>query len=344
MKQNPNSNENHQIQVQKEIFEEIKEIIKKTDVSLVDDLASLLNVSTDSAYRRIRCDKFVTIDELEKICRHYNISFDKHLAHLDENNVVFKVALKKETLSFDAFLSGILTDLKRINSFPDHKLIYSAKEIPIFHFFQIPELAAFKMFYWMKTLFQMPEYENVSFSPDFVSPKYLELSKQISEEYSNTNTYEIWNYESIHSILAQLEFYYESGFMTQEMALKILEKLKELIFHIRKQADVEYKFPIKGAGAGKEKSRNYYLYNNEIILSDNTIYAQYGKESKCYIPHALLYYMSTTDQKYCDHIHNVFNGVIRKSTMISGVAEKHRAIFFNYILQRIEEKRAKLER
>ncbi|MCX6182935.1 MAG: hypothetical protein NT150_13510 [Bacteroidetes bacterium] len=342
MKQNPTSTDNHQIQVQREIFEEIKEKIKRTDTSLVDDLAALLNVSTDSAYRRIRCDKFITIDELEKICRHYKISYDKHLAHLDENNVVFKVALKKETLSFDAFLTGILADLKQINSYPDHKLIYSAKEIPIFHFFQIPELAAFKMFYWMKTLFQLPEYENVSFSPDFVSPKYLELSKQLSEEYSNANTYEIWNHESIHSILAQIEFYFESGFMSREMALKILDKVRELVVHIKKQAGVEYKFPLKGSSPAKP--RNYYLFNNEIILSDNTIYAQYGSESKCYIPHALLYYMSTTDQKYCDHIHNVFNGVISKSTMISGVAEKHRSIFFNYLLQRIEEKKIRLEK
>ncbi|MFM7023021.1 MAG: hypothetical protein ACKOXB_08580 [Flavobacteriales bacterium] len=338
MKQN---NENPQIQVQREIFEEIKEIIKRTDISLVDDLATLLNVSTDSAYRRIRCDKFITIDELEKICKHYKISYDKHLAHLDENNVVFQVALKKENLSFDAFLIGILNDLKLINSYPEHKLIYSAKEIPIFHFFQIPELAAFKMFYWMKTLFQMPEYDNVSFSLDFISAKYLDLSKEICAEYCKVDSYEIWNHESTHSIIAQIEFYYESGFMTKEMALKLMDKVKELILHIRKEADMECKFPMKSV---PEKKRNYFLYNNEIILSDNTIYVEYGKEAKCYIPHALLYYMSTSDQKYCEHIHNVFNGVIKKSTMISGVAEKHRSIFFNYVLQRIEEKRARLEK
>ena len=342
VKQNQKPTENTQTQVQKAIFEEIKNKLKTTDVSLVDDLALLLSVSTDSAYRRIRCDKFVTIDELEKICKHYRISYDKHLAHLNENNVVFRVALQKETLSFDNFLAGILHEFKTINAQPDHEFIYSAKDIPIFHFFQIPELAAFKMFYWMKTVFQMPEYDNVSFSMDFIAPKYMETAKQIGIEYINTTTHEIWNYESIHSILAQIEFYFDSGYLEKSMALTLLDKLKDLMLHLKKQADLEFKFPIKGVMP--EKKRNYFLYNNEIILGDNTMYSQFGSETRCYIPHAILYYMTTADEKYCAHIHEVFSGLINRSVMISGTAERQRAIFFNYILQRIEDKKTKLQR
>ncbi len=342
VKQNQKVAENPQTQVQKAIFEEIKDKLKSSDVALVDDLAALLNVSTDSAYRRIRCDKFVTIDELEKMCKHYRISYDKHLAHLNENNVVFRVALQKETLSFDNFLAGILHEFKTINAQANHQFIYSAKDIPIFHFFQIPELAAFKMFYWMKTVFQMPEYENVAFSMEFISPKYMEMAKQIGIEYVNTTTYEIWNVESIHSVLAQIEFYFDSGYLEKNMALKLFDKLKDLMLHLKKQADLEFKFSITGPMS--ERKRNYFLYNNEIILGDNTMYSQFGKETRCYIPHAILYYMTTSDEKYCAHILAVFNGLISRSVMISGTAERQRAIFFNYILQRIEDKKIKLEK
>jgi hypothetical protein len=52
--------------------------------------------------------------------------------------------------------------------------------------------------------------------------------------------------------------------------------------------------------------------------------------------------MTTADKAYCDHLHNVLDGVMRKSTKISGTAEKHRSIFFNYVFQKIEEAKNRL--
>ncbi len=339
------SKENTQIQVQKALFNEIKLKLggKKTSRAFVEDLANLLSVSTDSAYRRLRCEKFLTMDELEKISMHYKVSFDKHLSNLSSENVIFTVALNRSNVTFDNFLEGILRDFQKITSYPDHQLIYSAKEVPIFHFFQVPELAAFKMFYWMKTLFQMPEYENLPFSFDFISEKYLDLAKKINEAYNASNMIEIWNFESVHSFIAQTEFYYQSGMMYKETAFKLLEKFKELMMHIKKEADIEHKFPIK-TQIPKNKSKNYVLYFNEIILSDNTIHVRIGNDEMCYIPHALLYYMTTTDSAYCQDLKYVLQGVMKKSTMISGSAEKHRSIFFNYVFNRIEEARKKLEK
>lgn len=335
--------ENKQAKIQNAIFNEIKNRPqnKKSSRALVEELAQLLNVSTDSAYRRLRCEKFLTLDELEKISVHFNVSFDKHLALSDSNSVVFKVALDQENTTLDAFLEGICADLEKIVAHPEHKLIYSAKEVPIFHFMQVPELAAFKMFYWMKTLFQMPEYDNLSFSFDFISEKHLALAKRISELYSKANCYEIWNFESVHSFIAQTEFYFQSGMMYRETAVQLLDKFRDLMAHLKKQADVEYKFAVK-AQVPKNHPKNFHLYFNEIILSDNTIYAEVGDISMCYIPHALLYYMTTTDRAYCDHLHKVMEGVMRKSTKISGTAEKHRSIFFNYVFQKIEEAKTRL--
>lgn len=342
MKQtNLSSTENPQIQVQKAIFEEIKEKIKKTEISLVDDLASLLNVSTDSAYRRIRCDKFITIDELEKICKHYKISYDKHLA-INHSNAVFNYSLNRENVSFEGFLQGILADLKNINAKEDHKLIFSIKDFPLFHLFEIPELTIFKMFYWMKTLIQQPEYDSIKFSFDLIPQKYIDLAKEISREYKATTTYEIWNYESIHSILAQFEYYTASGILKREDAILLTNKLKELILHIKKQAEQEKKFVIKSKEFPEKKNYNFYL--SEIILCDNTIVARFDDISKCYIPHALLYYMSTYDKNYGDHMHNILSSVMKKSTLISGTAEKHRSIYFNYVLEKVEECKKRLEK
>ena len=48
-------------------------------LSIVDEVAELLNISNDSAYRRIRADKPISFEELQKLCVHYKVSLDQFL-------------------------------------------------------------------------------------------------------------------------------------------------------------------------------------------------------------------------------------------------------------------------
>ena len=52
----------------------------------------------------------------------------------------------------------------------EQRIIYAAIDIPIFHYFKFPELAAFKMFYWMK------EVMNVEFLNDKLFDSSMVLS------------------------------------------------------------------------------------------------------------------------------------------------------------------------
>jgi len=53
--------------------------------------------------------------------------------------------------------------------------------------------------------------------------------------------------------------------------------------------------------------------------------------------------MTTNNSQYCDYIKSIFESVIKKSTLISGVNEKDRKIFFNYNYKRIEKAKEKLK-
>lgn len=65
-----------EIELQQQLFQIIKSRLA-TDASVVEEIAALLGMSTDSAYRRIRGEKPVTFDELYKIATHYRISLDQ---------------------------------------------------------------------------------------------------------------------------------------------------------------------------------------------------------------------------------------------------------------------------
>ena len=62
-------------------------------ISMVDDLAEVLDISTDSAYRRIRGEKPINLEEMAKLSSHYKVSLDNFL-NLQSDTFIFSGQLK----------------------------------------------------------------------------------------------------------------------------------------------------------------------------------------------------------------------------------------------------------
>jgi hypothetical protein len=69
------------------LFQHIKSQLPP-HVSFVDAIAELLEISIDSAYRRIRGEKPVAFDELQQLCSAYKLSLDPFLMQ-DSNSFIF---------------------------------------------------------------------------------------------------------------------------------------------------------------------------------------------------------------------------------------------------------------
>ena len=63
-------------ELQQNLFKLIKSKVAE-DIPLAEEIAALLNISTDSVYRRIRGEKTLSIDELQTLCVHYKVSLDQ---------------------------------------------------------------------------------------------------------------------------------------------------------------------------------------------------------------------------------------------------------------------------
>ena len=105
---------------------------------MVDELADLLNISNDSAYRRIRAEKPISFEELQEICVHYHISLDQFL-HLQNDSFIFsgKLATSSDTF-YEDWLNKVLHDLSFMNTFEQKHLYYVTKDIPFITYFQFP--------------------------------------------------------------------------------------------------------------------------------------------------------------------------------------------------------------
>ena len=323
--------------VQQLFFQHVKAGLP-AHLSLVDEVAELLNISIDSAYRRIRGEKAISFDEIRTLCSHFRISLDQ-LFQLESNNIIFWGKFINNTdFGFDDYLLDILKQVAYMNSFTERELMMMSKDVPIFHHFNFPELAAFKSFFWMKTVLQYPDLSKQRFAADDLMNPRIQTCTKIIEEYNKIPSLEIWNVESIHATIRQIEYYRDTKvFASDKVVSTVYECLHRTVDHIEAQAELGYKFFPGAPSTVRAAPLKFYI--NEFILGDNTYLACLNDKKLIFINHAVLNTIRTKDSYFTESTHEHFQNIIRKSTQISGVGEKERSRFFNTIREKIENSR-----
>jgi len=329
--------------IQAQFIQLLKESIP-ANFSLVDELADLLGVSNDSAYRRIRGETALTIDEVSKICAHYKIPFDYAGIEKGKGNAVtFSYNhLSENTESFPNYMEKILTDLRRINSVETKEIIFAAEDVPIFHHFCFPKISAFKLFYWSRSILNAPEFEAKKFDPSFMTEKMKAVIAEIYTLYLRIPSIEIWTEDTLNSTLKQIEYYYDSGlFKSKEDMLDVLDDLRKMIKRIELQASHSAKFSADSPDSSTKE--NYKLYNSDLMIGNNCILIKAGGSRSTYISHNTFNSMATTNSGFCDETENWLVNIIKKSTLISGVSEKQRFRFFKIINDKISKIKERVE-
>ena len=327
--------------IQKALFEQIRERIP-SQASFVHEVAELLGISYDSAYRRIRGEKALDINDLYKLAGAFNISLDA-LFKLGGNKILFDYfTLEPDKLGLKEWLGMILADTRRISQAKEKEIIYAAKDPPIFHHFQMPELAAFKMFVWQKTLCQFPEFEDKLFRLDDMDMEVINMGRQLLLLSTKIPTTEIWNEDTFNITLRQMEYYRVSGFFKKEEDLFILcEKLEKWIHHIKKQAECGFKFMYGEPAEGIEDT--FKMYENEVVLNDNSIFVRRDDVRTVYLTFNTLSLLVTQSPFFCTNIDNYFSKLIRKSNLISVSGAKERNRFFNKLISIVSDFKKRIE-
>ncbi len=318
----------------------LNQIDKNSKNKLVDELMDTLSISSDSAYRRIRLEKTFTLDELIKISNNYNISLDQLITSNSSESVLFSFPFKTNSFNLEEYFLKILNHLRKIK---DNKgtMYYSAKDIPIFHFFQNKKLLAFKFHYWLNVMNNDSELISHKFNYDFIPAKLAELTKQIYTIYAQIQTHEIWNLETLTRTSNQITYYYELGLIDESQAIDLQNTLKDFSLHFEKQCEKSNKFFMNETPFNTEE--NYHFYTNDIIATDNSIYAEYADIKESFLPHIVLNYMTTDNEQYSEFNKSIFTNVIQKSTLISSVNEKDRTKFFSYNRKFIDKQLLKIK-
>ncbi|MBP9927257.1 MAG: helix-turn-helix transcriptional regulator [Cyclobacteriaceae bacterium] len=312
--------------IQSAFLDEIRKRLA-TNLSFVDELAEQLSISRDSAYRRIRGETVLSLDEAKKLCERYGVSIDSLFAPTS-NVVPFHVRSTNDTYTLEQWLTSVLHNTEQMTD-----LTYAAKDIPIFHYMRHPEVAAFKMFFWQKTIIENPEYRTLRFDYSAIPKEMIQLGNRIWSRYAIIPSTEIWAVEAINNSLKQIEFYKECNFFADpKLGAEMCDHFIELMRVVQAEA----------TEAKKEDGASYGLYQNDILMSDNTALAHAGEKQIAYLNYNILNLLITQHPSFCDKTERYLNNLIKHSALISGSSAKERIKFFTKLTNRIEVFKATL--
>ena len=296
-------------------------------VSFPDELAEILNISRDSAYRRIRGETILSLDEVRTICQHYRLSLDSLLAPTNDSISFNHRAINASTFTFGDWIVSVLKNLEMIVQFPQRELIYCAKDVPMFHYFLFPELAAFKMYFWMKVYHRYEKYQGVKFDMKIIPAEYMATGERITNLYAAIPSTEIWSDEVASITTRQISYSQESGHITLAQAQSLNECCANLFEKLKK-------FAADGSKNGKDN--NYFLYKNDILIADTTILFKMGDKRVTYLTYNTMNILTTSEESFCKITEEYLKNLVNKSVLISKTGERERSKFFNSIDDKIK--------
>lgn len=313
------------------------DLLKKTvpvNINLAEEMSSILNISSDSAYRRLRCETDLTLDETVKLCNHFDIPLDA-LSNATPNSITFKIHKLTSNLdSFAGYLDGLNTDITWMTKYEQRELIYAAEDLPVFYSFFFPNLARFKLGYWNKSIQNVTEMQGMMVEDVSLPEAWKEKVHSIVINFLKVNSIEIWNQDTLKSTINQVRFYWEAGFFGSKItAQEVIQDLYNLIELIRKQCDMGKKMNFL---KGSFTDADFTMYTSDLMIGNNCVLLHADNKEASYIGYNSFNYMRTSNSYFNEQERNWIQNLIAKSTLISKVAEKQRNQFIKDLRRQVE--------
>ncbi|MDI1355434.1 MAG: helix-turn-helix domain-containing protein [bacterium] len=299
-------------------------------VGLSEEMADVLGISIDSAYRRLRGETEFTIHEIYHLSKKYGISVDEVFSNKSDTVTFAYTKLTDSAINFETYLNRLTGHLNTIKKFENGRIFYVAEETPIFYSFFSPKFTNFKLFYWQRSVLNVAEYQQTNFGWDVVPQKLIDIAHNSFKEYMEVPSSEVWTSETVLTGLKQIKFYYDSGILKKEYALELLAENRKMIEMVQENAAA-------GRKNISDAKETFQLYHSDVVLGTNCIYIVMGDLKYSYITFNTLNSLTTNNPEFCEETEHWMRNLERKSILISGVGEKQRYQFFSRIFNYVDE-------
>jgi len=321
-----------------------------TDEPFVHELGDVLELSTDSVYRRLRGETALNLYEIERITEVYDFSLDEVMGTSATRLAFNYKPIREESFHFIDYLKYIDNMMSTIAATSNPRMYYMANDIPFFQLMNSPLIASFKLFFWQKTILDFKAYKHLKFKLFEKNDAINELSRSIRKSYFEIPSVEIYSPQTIGTTLRQIEYYLYTGhFEDLKASLLLCDALDQLVEHLRNQCEYGHKNSIKNMDAMEaeismdDEQDMYKVYFNDILYTDATILVKMENQKVSYLTNNGLNVLSTKDEGFFDNSIRTFEILRRKSTNISKGADRDRNRTFNTFLERIDKARGQFK-
>jgi hypothetical protein len=281
----------------------------------------------------------LSLYEFDLLTSKFDVSTEAVLTK-NHKNVLFSYRhINQDNFDFGSYFQSLIEEIRSLEQFGLKEIIYAALDLPMFYYFLFPRLAAFKLYFWRRNVFDYTKTDENRYSFANIPEEELSRSFKMARAYLMVPTTEIWSEETLNSTLRQINFYYEMGlFKSRQEIVDILDDLRKVIDHVRKQAELGFKFfpdivPLANGGTDKN---NFKIYHNEVTLSENVVIVKLENFNVVHLGHNVLNILTTNNEKFCNDSIAFVDKVVKNSTLISVSAEKERNRFFNILSHKID--------
>lgn len=303
---------------QETLLNEIRKQLSPSS-SLNDAIAVALDISYDAAHRRVSGKSKFSIDETILLCQHFNLSLDT-IFHNEKKMVVEKTKEVNSEADLVQYFRDSAAHLSEFNNTENLSIFYSAKDIPLFYTIGGSLLSKFKLYVWLNLLIGK---ENIpSFESFTISNQLQEHSSLIQNVFAKATVHEIWNDTTINSTIQQILYFFESGLLSIDNATELYQDVKRMLLSIEEKSS--------------QNGVHYHLYQNDLLILNNSVLVKNEVKSKLFIPYTMLGYFITDDMDTTKNASDYFKYQMKNSKSLNLSGTRDRKLFFNKAHQKVD--------
>lgn len=318
----------------------IKYLKAKTqgNTSFVEEIASVLDIGYDAAYRRVNNKTNLSLEESVILAKHYKISLNKLFEVGSQRTIITEISPRiVDEVSLENFFRSSIDNLKPLIKIKKASIIYSAKDIPFFYTLKDTYLTRYKIYVWLKDVNVNMIKSKITFD-DFIKTipdSLLQSAFDLGDTYKYINISEMWNDTTIIGTLQQILYYYNSGLISKKLALLTCDDMVDVVKHVEKQT-------IQQSILDSKNKASYHLYKNDLHTMSNTIFVNTPYQKAFFQPYMVLTYFKVEHQPTCELMYEFLRKQMANSKLLVNAGERDRTLFFSQMLYKINKARERI--
>lgn len=304
---------------------------------LCDTVAELLSVSVDAAYRRIRGEKELSLNELRKICTRFKISVDHLMTdNVNSASLWFHSISEPDMEAYYDYLDILISRFEVASISLKKEMFMSVNDVNIFHKLPYYHLTCLEIFKWYRTVNGATDFEG--FMKRIDEKRVREISSKFCEVYVKIPRTEFWCDSSLDNLLYDIDCYNDMEvFSDPATIIAICEEVDLLLDHL-KSTLIEYY-----TNSRPEKPQLSF-YVSPSRNDGNFIYFEYDDTFYSLISCFNTFSVSSTDRIVGEEGQKWIRHLTARSTLISGTSERERHRFFQHLEAASDSIRQKFQR